>query len=147
MEKLNALSMPEKLIAGGGLLMLIASFLPWYKVSFDIAGISGSVTRNGWESPGSIWSVLATLIAVVLAGTIVAVRFGNMRLPDLGSGISWAMIYAGGGAVIVLCIILKFLGESSSISYGFFLGIIAAIAIAAGGYLIYQEEKGGMVRR
>ncbi len=33
MDKLNELSTGEKLIAGGGVVLLIASFLPWYKVS------------------------------------------------------------------------------------------------------------------
>jgi hypothetical protein len=143
MDKINTLSTGEKLIVGGGILMLIASFLPWYRVSFaDILTIS----RNGWESPGAIWSILATIIAVALAATIVAVKFGNVTLPDLGS-ITWGQLYLGAGALVGLLILLKLINESSSISYGFFLGIIAAGAIAAGGYLVYTEEKSGTVTR
>ncbi len=73
MDKFNEMTLGEKLAAGGGLLMLIASILPWYKVSFEITGIvSSSVSRNGWQSPGAIWSVLAVLISVGFASLVVA---------------------------------------------------------------------------
>jgi hypothetical protein len=143
MDKIKVLSTGEKLIGGGAIVMFIASFLPWYKVSFDIGEISGSISRNGWESPGAIWSVLAVLLALALAGSIVAAKLGNMRLPDLGSGLTWGIVYLGGGGLVALFILIKLINESSSLSFGFFIGIVAAVAIAAGGYLLYSEEKAG----
>lgn len=145
MDKLNALSLGEKLIVGGGILMLIASFLPWYSVDLGIEGF-GSITRNGWESPGAIWSILATLIAVVMAGAVLALRFGNMNAPDMGS-ITLGQAFLGAGAAVAVFVLLKLINESSSIAFGFFLGIIAAAALAAGGYLLYTEEKSGVIRR
>ena len=47
-EKLKALSLAQKLVAGGGVLMLIASFMPWY--SFSELGFS--FTQSGWDAPG-----------------------------------------------------------------------------------------------
>jgi hypothetical protein len=146
MDKLNQLSLGEKLVGGGGVLMLIASFLPWYKISFGIAGLAHvSVSRNGWQSPGGLWSLLAVLISIALAGSIAAVKFGNMKMPDLGS-VTWGQAYLGGGAAVALCVIIKLINESSYISFGFYLGIIAAAAVAAGGYLLYTEEKTGVSR-
>jgi hypothetical protein len=144
MEKLNALSTGEKLIAGGGILMLIASFLPWYDFDFGLEFV-GSITRNGWQSPNAIWSILATLIAVAMAAAVLAPKFGNVRLPDTGS-VTLGQVFLGAGALVAICILLKLIGESSSMSFGFFLGILAAIACAAGGYLLYSEEKAGIVR-
>jgi hypothetical protein len=138
-DKINALSNGEKLIAGGGILMLIASFLPWYKVSV----LGFSVSFNGWEAPGAIWSVLAVIISVILAAAVLAPKLGNMQLPNLGT-VTYGQVFLGGGVLVALCIILKLINESSSMSYGFFLGILAAAAIAGGGYLLYTEEKGGM---
>ncbi len=146
MDKVNSLSLGEKLVAGGGVLMLIASFLPWYKITLGIEGIARiSVSRNGWESPGALWSLLAILIAVAMAGSIIGQRFGNMRLPNLGS-ITWGMAYLIGGGLVVVLVLLKLLNESSYLSFGFYLGIIAAAALAAGGWLLYSGEKSRVVR-
>jgi hypothetical protein len=146
LEKLNDLSNGEKLIAGGGILMVIASFLPWYKVSIDFGEFGGaSFSANGWEAPGAIWSILAVLIAVALVGVIAAVRFGNVKLPDLGQ-FTWGQALLAGGVATVVLVLLKLISESSSMSFGFYLGILAAIAMAAGGYLAFTEEKSGVSR-
>jgi hypothetical protein len=137
-DKLNTLSNGEKLIAGGGVLMLIASFLPWYSIDF---GEFGSVSRNGWESPGFIWSFLAVVAAVIMAGSILGPKLANIQLPDLGT-VTWAQAHLGLGAAVAVFIILKLVNESSYMAFGFFLGIIAAVALAAGGYLYFTEQGG-----
>lgn len=141
MDKINEMSTGEKLIAGGGIVLLIASFLPWYKVSGSVFGASLSYTRSGWESPGALFSILAVLIGLVMAGAVLGPKFGNMQLPDLGSA-TWPQAYMGSGVAALALVIIKFLNESSSLSYGFFLGFLAALALAAGGYMLYTEEKG-----
>jgi hypothetical protein len=139
-DKLNTLSNGEKLIAGGGVVMLIASFLPWYKI--DFGGIVGvSVSRNGWESPGFLWSFLALIIGVVMAAAILGPKFANIQLPDLGS-ITWPQAHLGLGVAALVFVILKFVNESSYLSFGFYLGFLAALALAAGGYLYFTESGG-----
>ena len=39
--------------AVSGIVLLIFSFFPWYGVDL---GPFGSVSRNGWQSPGAFWS-------------------------------------------------------------------------------------------
>ena len=141
MDKLNTLSLGEKLAAGGGILMFIASFLPWYKVTVEFLDFKDSFTANGWDAPGAIWSILAVFIGIALVVAILGPKFANLQLPNLGS-ITWGQAFLGLGGASVVFVVLKLLNESSSISYGFFLGIIAALAMAAGGYLLYTEEKG-----
>lgn len=141
MDKINELSTGEKLIAGAGVALLIASFLPWYRVSVSFGEFSASASANGWQDPGALFSILAVLIGVALAAAVLAPKFGNVQLPALGS-ITWPQAFFGGGVAALVLVIIKFLNESSSVSYGFFIGFIAAVALAAGGYLLYTEEKG-----
>ena len=147
MDKISSLSLGEKLIGAGGIIMLVASFLPWYKVSI-VFGEFGRVSAsfNGWEAPGAIFSILATLIAVALAGTIAAVKFGNVQLPPLSGSLTWGTLYFAGGVATLLLVAIKLLNESSALSFGFFLGLVAALVLAGGGYLLYSEEKAGVTR-
>ncbi|MCH7484387.1 MAG: TfoX/Sxy family protein, partial [Chloroflexi bacterium] len=62
----------EKIILVAGPLLFIDSFLRWYNFSFEGLGISLSVSRSGWQSPGAIWSILAVLIGLVMFGLIAA---------------------------------------------------------------------------
>jgi hypothetical protein len=147
MDKINTLSTPEKLIAGGGVLMLIASFFDWWHAS--AGGIS--VGESGWGDPGSIWSLLAILISVVLAGVVIATKLGNMRMPDLPQGTTWGLVFGGGAAAVVVLMLLKAWRIQDvpvgGFGIGFWVGVVATVLIAAGGYMVYQEEKGGMARR
>jgi hypothetical protein len=152
MAKINALSLGEKLVGGGGIVMLVASLLPWIKISVKgAAGFAGaSASKSAWGAPASIWSILAVFVAIVLAGVILA-RVMNMTLPALPSNLTWGQVFGGGAAAIVVLMILKawritavdtggFADKSFGI--GFFLGVVAMIAIAYGGFLLYSEDKG-----
>ena len=143
MDKINLLSMPEKAIAGGGVLMLIASVLDWFRISEG----PFSFGESGWGKPGEIWSILAILLAIVLAGIIVATRLGNMQMPALPEGVTWGKVWGGGAAAIVVLMILKAWRimdvPVGGFGIGFFLAVIATAAIAYGGYMMYSEEKAG----
>lgn len=147
MDKINTLTMGEKLIAGGGVLMLIASFLDWWHASVE--GLV-SVGQSGWAAPGSIWSLLAILISIGLAGVVIAWRLGNVTMPALPESLTWGQVFGGGAAAVVVLMLLKAWRIADvpigGFGIGFFLGVIATIAIAAGGYLLYSEEKAGVAR-
>ena len=137
MDKITAMSNGEKLIAGGGILLLVAAFLPWYSIDFGF----GSISRNGLQSPGAIWSLLAVVIGVIMAAAILAPKFTDVKLPDLGS-ITWPQAHLGLGVGALLLVVIKFLSESSFLGFGFYLGFIAAVALATGGYLYFTENGG-----
>ena len=143
MDKINQLSLGEKLVIGGGIILFLAAIiLPWYKVDFEIEGlVSTSFTASGWEAPGAIWSILASLIGLAMAGSILAAKFGNMALPAVGT-YSWGQVYLAAGALVVLLLLIKIINESSYMAWGFYIGILSAIALAAGGYLLFTEDKG-----
>ena len=135
-EKLKALRTSEKIIAVAGIALFIDGFLPWYRVSVEPI----SVTANGWEAPGAIWSILAILIGTAMAGTIILKHFTGAGLPDDVNGITWPKIYLGGGVAALAFVLIKFLNESSYLGYAFFIGLIAVVALAVGGFLMYREE-------
>ncbi len=142
-EQFQKMGLGEKIILIAGPLLFIDSFLKWYSVSFEAFGFSASVSRSGWQSPGALWSILAVLIGLVMCGLVVAIRFGNVKLPELPQGVTWARLHLGLGGAAVLFVLVKFINESSSLSYGFYIGIILALALAAGGFLLFQEEQKG----
>ncbi len=144
MDRINQLSNGDKLISGGAGLMLVASFFDWYHLS--IAGF-GSAGYGGWGAPGSIWSVLAILLSLGMAGIVFAIKFGNVKMPDLPQGWTWPKAGAAAAGALVVLMILKAWRITAvpvgGFGVGFFLAVIATVAIAAGGYLLYTEEKAG----
>lgn len=140
-ERFMKMGLGEKIILIAGPLLFIDSFLPWYDVDL---GPFGSITRSGWESPGAIWSILAMLLGLAMAAAVAVTRFTSMQMPALPQGVTWGRLYLGGGAAAALLVLIKLLNESSSLGFGFYLGILLAAALAAGGFLIFQaESKGG----
>jgi hypothetical protein len=141
-DKINLLSIPEKAVAGGGVLMLIASFFDWWH--YSVSGF-GSVGEGGWGEPGSIWGILAILLSLVLGGIVVATKLGNMQMPALPQGVTWDQVWGGGAAAVVVLMLLKawriMAAPVGGFGIGFFLGVIAAAAIAYGGYMMYMEQK------
>ena len=136
---LNKLSTSDKVIAGSGILLFIAYFLPWFKVDFGVLG--GSATASGGDVD-FIWSTFPMLIGLVMAGTVIATKLFDVKLPDLP--IPWGQAYLGLGALAGLLVTLKLLiGEDPSEivkrSFGLFIATIAALGLAAGGFLKFQE--------
>ena len=142
-ESINKMPLGEKVIVPAALVLLIDSFLPWYK--YDFGGVLGlgSVSRSGWQSPGAIWSILAVLCGVIMAAIIILQRFTTVKLPALPTGVTWARVHVGIAGLAVVCILLKIVDESSHMSFGFFIGIICVAALAAGAGLLFQAEREG----
>ncbi len=138
MDKFNAMSIGEKVIVVAGALLLIASFLPWYRYDFGLFDIS----RNGWQSPGAFWSILAVFVGLAMSGVIAVKTFTDVQLPPDVGGQSWGRVFLAGGALALLLVVFKFITESSDLSYGFYIGLLATLALAAGGALMYRDEGG-----
>jgi hypothetical protein len=137
LERFNALSIGEKIILVAGIVLFIDGFLPWYSIDLGIV----SVTRNGWESPGAFWSIVAILIGLAMAGVVVAKSFTDVVIPDNVSGLTWPRIYLGGGVAALVCVLIKLLNESDYMGFAFYLGIIATAALAVAGFLMFREER------
>jgi hypothetical protein len=142
-ESFQKMPLGDRIILFAGFVLLIDSFLKWYsaKVCFLDVCVSGSA--SGWESPGAIWSVLAVLIGVLLSAGVAAVHFGNVKLPALPEGLTWARVDLGAAVAAGLFLLIKLLNHSGDLAYGFFIGIICVAALIAGAYLNFQAERDG----
>jgi hypothetical protein len=137
---INKLSMPEKIIAASGILLLISSFLPWFKVEF----LGQDITANAWDL-GFLFGPLPVLLGLVMVAHVAISNFAeNVSLGDL----PWPKIHMGAGIAAGVLIILKLLiGESAAgvdidRAFGIFLGTLCGIGLAAGGFLYNKEHDG-----
>ena len=149
---LSKLTTSDKVIAGGGIVLFIAQFLPWFKISFggDFGFGGASTTGNGFDV-GFIWGVFPMLLGLVMIAHVAITNFApDTKLPDLPA--TWGQIHLGLGGLAAVLVILKLLiGESDegipgvdvTRQFGLFLAVLAAVALAVGGFLKFQEEKAG----
>ncbi|MFZ6004002.1 MAG: hypothetical protein ACOYXM_08725 [Actinomycetota bacterium] len=144
---LNKLTTSDKIIAGSGIVLFIAYFLPWFEADAGIV----SVTASGGDV-GFFWATLPMLIGLVLAAAVIANKLFDVKLPDLP--VPWGQAFLGAGALAALLVVLKLIiGEDAdgaeafgidiSRSFGIFLAALAAIGLAVGGYLKMQEGDSG----
>jgi hypothetical protein len=141
-EKFNALSLGEKIILPAGVVLFIVGFLPWYSVDL---GPFGSYSHNGWQSPGAFWSILAIVIGLAMAGVVGLKAFGTATIPDNVGGVTWPKIHLGAGVVALLFLVIKYISNHDYTGFGFYVGIIAAAALAAGGFLMFRDESAAAV--
>ena len=143
---MDRLSLGEKLMAGGGLVLFVFSFFgSWVKVS-GVGGV-GSVSFNAWDGYGFILK-LGILVGLVLAGAIIA-KAAGVTLPDMPP-VVWTIL---AGIVVVTFLLTlaigpndegaEFLGVDIERGIFLFLAIIPVAAVGYGGYLKMQETEGG----
>lgn len=136
-------------IGGGLIVALIAVFLPWYRASADSGpnGYNFSVSINGLSHWTGVLFFLALLVGIalfVIRNFVPTVKVPTLPQPD-------AMLYLGIGAFMaVMAILFLVLGSGATISgpgysagpsFGLFLALLAAIAVAAGGFLKRSDPQ------
>lgn len=123
------MTMGQKLAAGGGLVLLIASFLPWYSAF--------GISINAWDSGFLAWG--GVVLGVVGAAFIAMKALGKGEKSAGGLATEQlALVLTAAGTVLIL---LRLLTESSLVSFGLFLALIAA-AVAAYGSFTATKEAG-----
>jgi hypothetical protein len=141
------LSQGQVIAAVGAAVLLVAMFLPWVGVSGPSipagvpvpSGISTSTSDNIWKvSTLDIYLLITAIVAVVpalLAITDAAEEF---------SFVSAATFLLGVVAVILVAAFLTIdFPDGADRKYGAFIGLVAAIVVAFGGFRAMQEEVAG----
>ena len=140
-----------ELIAGvGAAALLILMFLPWYGVDVNVAGFSASESGNAWETLEFI-DILLFLLAVITLGVVGARMTGSM--PDDFPGPMLLLAAGGLAALLVLFRVIDIpapdvpagAGDAVDFSrkFGIFLALIAAAAMAYGGWRANAENSAG----
>jgi len=144
------------LLAGvAGLVLLISMFLPWFGLSeaaeqalqeaeevterFQGEPLDEpDVNENAWQAFTFVdWILLIAALGGIRAGVAALARHGGR------SPIGATAVTAGLGAVAALLILYRVInpiGEAGR-EYGIFIGLIAAIGVAAGGWLSLEQGQ------
>jgi hypothetical protein len=142
---LSKLTTGDKLILGGGLAYLIFMFLPWYGIDIPFGG---TYDNSGWDYfLGGILPLI--LIAIMVAHVLITAFSPDTQLPDLP--VPWSQVHLITGVAAALLVLLRLLIGSDDVGsvdvgvdldrkYGLFLALIAAIVVAAGGFLKSKES-------
>jgi hypothetical protein len=143
---INRLTLGEKIAAGAGILLLIFMFLSWFGYDTGASEIAeqfgvdtgdDTIGFNAWESFDFIDLVLALTAIAAIALAAMKASANRVELP-----VSAATVVAALGGLATLLILFRIISPPSDADreFGVFLGLLAAAAIAYGGYRAMQEE-------
>jgi multidrug transporter EmrE-like cation transporter len=135
----------ELLAGASGVALFIIMFLPWFglpgvaeEALEQLGGVEvGDTTANAWESFDFIDLVLLLAVIAGIGLAVLAAAQSSVQLPVAASAIA-----AGLGILGTLLVLYRIIDpvEEASRKYGLFLGLIAVVGIAVGGWLAMQEE-------
>lgn len=142
----DRLSTGEKIAGASAVLLFIFMFFDWFTVDIDGEGLfSLSVGGNAWESFSYI--DLFLMLTILVAVAVVVIRLTDALIDP---PVSLNAVLAVLGGISVLLILYRIIdppgdtggleGVDISPALGAFLGLIAAVGIAYGGYRSMQEE-------
>jgi hypothetical protein len=138
----SKLSIGDQIAAASGVVLLIAMFLPWYGVDVNVGAFSASESANAWEALSFI-DILLFVIALIAIGVPVAKATDS--LPDDVPGPLLVLAAGGLGVLLVLFRLIDLptpdLGDQVDFGrkIGAFLGLIATVGIAYGGWRANEE--------
>lgn len=136
---LTKLTTADKVIAGSGILLFIAYFLPWFTV--DLGPLGGSHDFSGGDVD-FLWSTLPMLLGLIMAAVVIATKLFDVKLPDLPFPLGLIMLALGGLAALLVVLKLLMGEDFVDRAFGLFVAALAAIGLAVGGFLKFQEEGG-----
>lgn len=143
----DRLSTGEKIAGASAILLFIFMFFDWFTV--DISGGEGlfsvSVGGSAWEAFSYI--DLFLLLTIIVAVAIVVIRLADALIEPPVSLNAVAAVLGGISVLLILYRIIDPPGDTGGLAgvdispaLGIFLGLIAAVGIAFGGYRAMQEE-------
>ncbi len=147
---LDRLSTGEKIAGVSAILLFIFMFFDWFSVDVSTSAGAFSVSAS---AGGDAWNALEVIPIFLMIAIVAAVGVAVIRLTDavFEPAISVNAVVAALGGLAVLLILYRIIsppdaGSAPGVSVdvspevGIFLGLLAAIGIAYGGYRAMQEE-------
>jgi hypothetical protein len=141
----DRLSTGEKIAGASAVLLFIFMFFDWFSVDVSNGLIGGSAGGNAWDFLDVIPIILTLAIIAAVAVAVIRLTDAVFEPP-----VSINAVVAILGAISVLLILYRIVsppgpdvdipGVDVSPALGIFLGLIASVGIAYGGYRAMQEE-------
>lgn len=130
----NKLNVGEIVVVSAGSSAFVASFLPW-------AG-SFRFSVNAWSTgllPTYTW---VGIFGLLMVASVLVATFSTLNLPERLGTFSFPQLYVVLSAVsCLLCVSFLIAGELFSV--GYWLSLLASIAMVVGSVLILREEATG----
>ena len=143
---MGRLSQGQMVAAVGGIVLLVAMWLPWVGISGPslpsrLGGIDTSTSDNIWKS--------SSLDVYLVITAVVALLPALMALTDSAEEFSFVSAAALLLGVVAVILVIAFLTvdfpDGGDRKYGAFVGLGGAIVIAVGGFRAMQEEVAGEI--
>lgn len=141
---MSKMSTAEKLLAGGSILLLIDSLFAWQSVDLggleDIVHIDNSISM--WQGSGSIFGVLAGLLAIALIVVGVLSMTGSMANMNMGTMSADKLTGFLGLGVAAFGLLKFLLVVTNSPGWAAFVGLVLLAAIGYGAWQKVQSSGG-----
>jgi hypothetical protein len=142
---ISKMSTAEKLMAGGSILLLLDSFLPWQKFCADLGALGGNLcvgSVSAWQGSGGIFGVLMGLGAIAMIVLGVLSMTGSMASMNMGTmSVDKLLGFLGlGTAAFGLLKFIFVLTESPA--WAAFVGLVLLVAIGYGAWQRVQSSGG-----
>ncbi|MCP3994170.1 MAG: hypothetical protein GY722_03760 [bacterium] len=122
----SKLNQNQQIALGGGVLAIIALFVPWYGVS----GLGISINISAFDSGFLAWGGLLLTIAGAVILLLKALEVSDVKVGNLAAE-QFALVLAGVGLVLI---ILRWITENDITKFGLYLGLIAAAVVTYGAF-------------
>ena len=134
MNALQRLTVPEKITAAAGIVLLIGMFaFPWYHVSVSFGNETiASVSTNVLNGPGSFFSIVAVIVLIALLAEFVIRRFSSVQLPEIP--IAWGTAEFYGALAVLALLVIKILFHVGNFGWGFYAVLVLAAAMTYGAF-------------
>jgi hypothetical protein len=139
---LRRLRLGEWVAAGGGVALIASLFLDWYGASVDVGeGFELRVGFSAWEA-FDVLDVVLVLIGLLAIGLAVLQATRDSPAMPVGAGVLTVVF----GALAVLLVVYRLIdqpgpNELIEVRTGAWVGLVAAIVIAIGGWESVRDER------
>lgn len=140
------LTLAQCIIAGGGLLIVLGTFLSWFTVTFTLFLQQQTSSISGWDVPTGKAALLLGLGALLF----LALQIFGVRLPTSVVEREVVLYMATGIETFILAGLYLLDGPriitsggfySSGPGLGLYIALIGSAAIATGGFLRQRESR------
>jgi hypothetical protein len=144
---LGRLRRGEIVAAASALALFILMFFSWYGLDLGGTGLEEAVRRSGIDTTATAWQSFSVLDVFLLVVIVVAIGLAALQASQRSAALPVAasVITTVLGTVAALIVFIRLLdqpgpNEFTTVEWGAYLGFLATVGIAVGGYLSMREE-------